>query len=89
MEFDAEMHLSEIERIVTFLELDGHPSSAVTMSRNYSTTLEDLWDAITNTQRIPRWFAPVSGELQLGGRYQVEGNAADRSPPANHCHTSP
>ena len=25
--------------------------------------------------RIPRWFMPVSGELKLGGRYQLEGNA--------------
>ena len=23
----------------------------------------------------PRWFLPVSGELKLGGRYQLEGNA--------------
>ena len=37
--------------------------------------MEDLWDAVTNSERIPRWFLPVSGELQLGGRYELEGNA--------------
>ena len=26
-------------------------------------------------ERIPRWFLPVSGDLRLGGRYQLEGNA--------------
>ena len=26
-------------------------------------------------ERIPRWFLPVSGDLELGGRYQLEGNA--------------
>src|SRR5712691_6844727 len=36
---------------------------------------EDVWDACTNPERIPRWFLPVSGELRLGGRYQLEGNA--------------
>ena len=24
--------------------------------------------------RIPRWFLPLSGELRLGGRYQLPGN---------------
>src|SRR5690606_35480039 len=24
---------------------------------------------------IPRWFLPVSGDLELGGRYQLQGNA--------------
>ncbi len=51
------------------------PASGVTLARSYATTLEDLWDAVTNGERIPRWFAPVSGELQPGGRYQIEGNA--------------
>ena len=75
MEFDAGLHLSGVERSVTFLERDGLSASAVTLSRSYATTIEDLWDAVTNGQRLPRWFAPVSGDLQLDGRYQVEGNA--------------
>ncbi len=36
---------------------------------------EDLWDAVTNAERIPRWFLPITGDLKLGGRYQLEGNA--------------
>ena len=32
-------------------------------------------DALTNPDRIPRWFLPVSGDLKLGGKYQFEGNA--------------
>jgi uncharacterized protein YndB with AHSA1/START domain len=41
----------------------------------YDTNLDDVWDAITNAGRIPRWFLPISGDLRLGGRYQLEGNA--------------
>ena len=57
------------------VERDGHSARAVTLSRSYGTTVEDLWDAVTNGERIPRWFLPVSGELGPGGRYQLEGNA--------------
>lgn len=57
------------------LERDGKPARAVILSRSFATTLEDLWDVVTNAARIPRWFLPISGELQLGGRYQFEGNA--------------
>lgn len=46
-----------------------------TIAQTYATTVEDLWDAVTNPERLPRWFAPVRGDLELGGRYQVEGNA--------------
>ncbi len=36
---------------------------------------QDLWDAVTNSERIPRWFLPITGDLKPGGRYQLEGNA--------------
>ena len=75
MEFDVEGHLAAVQRTVSFLDRDGQPASAVTLSRSFATTLDDIWDAVTNGERIPRWFAPVSGNLELGGRYQVEGNA--------------
>jgi uncharacterized protein YndB with AHSA1/START domain len=55
---------------------DGNPAKAVIAARVYDTDPDDLWDALTNAERLPRWFAPVSGEMRLGGRYQVEGNAS-------------
>lgn len=54
---------------------DGKPAKAVVAVRVYDTDPDDLWDALTNAERLPRWFAPVTGELRLGGRYQVQGNA--------------
>ncbi len=75
MNFDVESHLGAVERSVSSLERDGRPARAVALGRSYDTTLEDLWDAVTNRARIPRWFLPISGELELGGRYQLEGNA--------------
>jgi uncharacterized protein YndB with AHSA1/START domain len=48
---------------------------AVVLRRRYNAEIEDVWDAITSAERLSRWFLPVSGELRLGGRYQLEGNA--------------
>ena len=75
MKFDVEDHLATVERSVSSLERDGLPARAVTLSRVYESANEDLWDALTNAERIPRWFLPVSGNLVPGGRYQLEGNA--------------
>ncbi len=75
MNFDVDSHLNATQRSVSSLERDGRPARAVTLARSYTTTADDLWDAVTNGERIPRWFLPVSGELQPGGRYQLEGNA--------------
>jgi uncharacterized protein YndB with AHSA1/START domain len=55
--------------------LDAGEARVVTISQVYATDVDDLWDACTNPERIPRWFLPVSGELKLGGHYQLEGNA--------------
>lgn len=55
---------------------NGKPTRVVRASRVYLTDQSDLWDALTNVERIPKWFSPVSGELHLGGQYQIEGNAS-------------
>lgn len=54
---------------------DGVTTRIVVARRTYATDQADLWDAVTNPERLPRWFQPVSGDLRLGGRFQVEGNA--------------
>lgn len=75
MSFDLAAHLGTMRREVRDLERDGQKAKAVIAARLYDTDAADLWDALTRPERIRRWFAPVSGELVLGGRYQVENNA--------------
>jgi uncharacterized protein YndB with AHSA1/START domain len=48
---------------------------AVRLRRDYDAPIEDVWDAVTNPERISRWFLPISGDYRVGGRYQLEGNA--------------
>ncbi len=76
MDFDVEYTLGAVDRTVSFTERDGQPASEVRLSRSFAASIEDLWDAVTNGERIGRWFTPVSGELELGGHYQLEGNAS-------------
>lgn len=75
MPFDFRSVLGEVRRSVSELDRDGVPARGVTLERSFPTSAEDLWDAVTNSERLPRWFLPVSGDLRLGGRYQLEGNA--------------
>jgi uncharacterized protein YndB with AHSA1/START domain len=67
---------ADTTRWVETIEKDGKPAKVVVVRRTYPTSLDDLWDAVTSIERIPRWFAPVTGDLMLGGRYQIEGNAS-------------
>ncbi|MFC3079254.1 SRPBCC family protein [Phenylobacterium terrae] len=72
---DVSQHLGALVREVSSREVDGRPARVVTATRTYDTDVEDLWDALTSAERIPRWFLPISGELKLGGRYQLQGQA--------------
>ena len=48
---------------------------SVRLRRTYDAPIDDVWDALTNPERISRWFLPISGDFRIGGRYQFEGNA--------------
>ena len=72
---DGTHEIDASERVVGDRTLAAGEARVVAIRRRYDTTVEDLWDACTNGERIPRWFLPVSGDLRLGGRYQLEGNA--------------
>ena len=76
MLIDVTQHIGAITRQVSARDLDGKPARVVSTSRTYDTTPDDLWDAITSAERLPRWFLPVTGDLRLGGRYQLHGNAS-------------
>ena len=74
--FDVTPQITAVRRQVGRRALEKGPAAVVTISQAYDTDPDDLWDACTNPERLPRWFGPVSGELRVGGRYQIEGNAS-------------
>jgi uncharacterized protein YndB with AHSA1/START domain len=65
--------MSDIER-----ELRDHESGlkVLLIRRRYAAAADDVWDAITDPDRIRRWFLPLSGDLREGGRFSLEGNAS-------------
>jgi uncharacterized protein YndB with AHSA1/START domain len=48
---------------------------SVLLRRGYDAPIGDVWDALTEPDRIKRWFMPISGDLRVGGSFQLEGNA--------------
>jgi uncharacterized protein YndB with AHSA1/START domain len=72
---DLISELDEVRRAVragTLPTGDGH---VVELRRTYPAPPDDVWDACTDPACIARWFLPITGELRLGGRYQLERNA--------------
>lgn len=72
---DVAHQINAVARRVGARTLDAGEARTVVVTQTYRAAIEDVWDACTNAERIPRWFLPISGELRLGGRYQLEGNA--------------
>lgn len=66
--------LAELDRVRRTVGSEGE-RHVVELRRTYDAPVQDVWDVCTNPERIPRWFVPVSGDLRLGGRFQLEGNA--------------
>ena len=59
-------------------ELHDHDGGLKTLviRRVYEASPEDVWDALTDPERLVRWFLPITGDLRVGGRFQLEGNAS-------------
>jgi uncharacterized protein YndB with AHSA1/START domain len=48
------------------------------LRRGYDAPIEDVWDAVTDPERIKRWLMPLSGDLREGGDFQLEGIESGR-----------
>jgi uncharacterized protein YndB with AHSA1/START domain len=75
MEIDVVSTVGAVTRKVLNREHEGRPAKVVVAKRNFDAPIDDVWDALTNPERISRWFLPVTGELKVGGRYLLESNA--------------
>ncbi|WP_155373663.1 SRPBCC domain-containing protein [Catellatospora vulcania] len=73
---DITEQLEAIRREVARRDGDAGETVAVLVRRTYQADADDVWDAITSKERLPRWFAPVSGDFREGGSFQVENMAS-------------
>src|ERR1700730_394835 len=75
---DVIHQINSVQRQVGTRVLAAGEARVVTISQTYNAAIDDVWDACTNAERIPRWFLPISGDLRLGGHYQLQGNAGGK-----------
>lgn len=72
---DAGSQIEAADRALATREVDGREAKVLSLSQEFGTDVKDTWEALTDPARLARWFLPVTGELRLGGTYQLEGNA--------------
>lgn len=72
---DVIREIESIDRQVVDRDMPAGAARVVRLEREYDAAIDEVWDAVTNPDRIGRWFLPISGDYRVGGRYQLEGNA--------------
>lgn len=84
---EVSKQIASVGRELRSDKIENHDVTIQRLTQSYPADLADVWDAVTSADRITRWFLPVSGDLQVGGRYQLQGNAGGKvlecTPPAD------
>jgi hypothetical protein len=75
MIIDLAKQIGAISREVSRQQTEGGETVAVTLQRRYPADQADVWQAITDPDRVRRWFLPLTGDLHEGGSFQLEGHA--------------
>jgi uncharacterized protein YndB with AHSA1/START domain len=76
MIIDIAEQIGAISREVSRQHTESGETVAVTMQRRYPADPVDVWQAITDPERVRRWFLPLTGDLREGGNFELEGNAS-------------
>jgi uncharacterized protein YndB with AHSA1/START domain len=72
---DIAAQLTAIHRAVSTVKAESGETVSVLLRRTYNAEVEDVWDALTDPDRVKRWFLPLTGDFREGGTFQLEGNA--------------
>jgi uncharacterized protein YndB with AHSA1/START domain len=43
----------------------------VRMEDRFTTDIDDLWSALTDSRRVARWYGQLEGDLRLGGAFRL------------------
>ncbi|WP_432889263.1 SRPBCC domain-containing protein [Kribbella sp. CA-245084] len=52
-------------------------AGVVRIEDRYDTDINDLWSAVTEPDRLARWYGKVDGDLRLGGAFTLYVESAD------------
>jgi uncharacterized protein YndB with AHSA1/START domain len=70
--------LNAVQRSVTNRQIAEGAAHAVVLRRRFDAPIQDVWAAITTSDRIDRYFLPVSGDFREGGSYAFQGQASGK-----------
>ena len=65
--------LAAARRSMGATTLPAGEAYTVEVRRRYDAPVEDVWNAVTDPQRLARWLKPVTGDLRLGGSFELDG----------------
>ena len=65
--------LAAVRRKMGTATLPAGEAYTMELRRRYDAHLDDVWDAITQPERLSRWMKPVTGDLRLGGAFELDG----------------
>lgn len=61
-------------------------TGVVRIEDHYYADIDDLWSALTDPDRVARWFGQVDGDLRLGGTFRLDlGPDGDRDGRIEAC----
>ena len=52
-------------------------AGVVRIEDRYDTGIDDLWSALTEPDRLARWYGQVDGDLRPGGQFRLHVESAD------------
>lgn len=73
---DVAHEVAAVRRSVERVERRGRPAWALIAESQFAAPPSRVWQAVTDQQELSTWFLPVRGELGLGKRFELQGNAA-------------
>ena len=75
---DVIEQIRAVSRSVGSEQLEVGSARTITLAQHFDAPVDRVWQTCTTLEGIPRWFLPIAGDLELDGRYQLEGNAGGR-----------
>lgn len=75
MIIDIDNQIGATSRQVAQQHTERGETVVVTLERRYAAEVADVWQAITDPDRVRRWFLPLTGDLREGGTFQLENHA--------------
>ncbi|MFH5230404.1 SRPBCC family protein [Antrihabitans spumae] len=65
--------LAAARRTMGTATLPAGDAYTVELRRCYDAPVDEVWNAITDPERLGRWLRPVTGNLRLGGSFELDG----------------